>query len=165
MKFIAVVPFTIKTSQGNYILPAGKHLELSQEQVAKLGDKVRSADVVSPKNVISAEQNVWPPKFKAWRTPDGGLRTIGVCDDLAVEIINLTANNLPLQAKLLRLHVGAYSGPQWRYLVEIWIERSTIMEFDGGISRKEAELASAKLYRLEAFLDELRNQITGNYSA
>ena len=32
----------------------------------------------------------WPPKFRAWLTDKGELRTTGVCDDLAGEIKTLT---------------------------------------------------------------------------
>lgn len=98
----------------------------------------------------------WQPEFKAWLTPEGELRTAGVCDDLAGEIIKLTIDNVPLQAKLLRLHVGRYSGPQWKALVEEWYERAAIMT-DSDMTRHDAELAAAKYYRIDAFIDELRN--------
>jgi hypothetical protein len=52
----------------------------------------------------------WRPEPKAWLTDTGELRTQGVFDDLAKEIIRLTADNLPLQAKLLRERCGEYSG-------------------------------------------------------
>lgn len=110
-------------------------------------------------SALPASPSNWRPKAKAWLTDKGELRTQGVFDDPAGEIINLTADNLPLQAKLLRLHVGAYSGPQWRHRVEKWEERAAIMEFDGGMSWQEAELEAARLYRMEAFLEELRKPL------
>lgn len=44
MKYFVVEPFTIETQQGSTALPAGKVLELSQDQAARLGGKVRPAD-------------------------------------------------------------------------------------------------------------------------
>jgi hypothetical protein len=44
MKYFVVEPFTIETQQGVVTLPAGKVLELSQDQAARLGGNVRPAD-------------------------------------------------------------------------------------------------------------------------
>lgn len=44
MKYFVVEPFTLETSQGKVTLPAGKILELSQEQAARLAGKVFLAD-------------------------------------------------------------------------------------------------------------------------
>lgn len=44
MKYFVVEPFTIETQQGSATLPVGKVLELSQDQAARLGGKVRPAD-------------------------------------------------------------------------------------------------------------------------
>lgn len=40
MKYFVVEPFTLETSQGKVTLPAGKILELSQEQAARLAAKI-----------------------------------------------------------------------------------------------------------------------------
>ena len=105
---------------------------------------------------VLSEVTDWRPEAKAWLTDTGELRTQGVFDDLAGEIIRLTIGDLPLQAKLLKLHCGRYFGPWWNDLVEQWEERAAIMEIDGKMPRDQAELEAAKLYRMEAFLDELR---------
>lgn len=109
-----------------------------------------------PVAVDSHPSTNWRPEFKAWLTKTGELRTQGMCDDLAAEIINLTQDNLPLQAKLLRLHVGSYSGLHWQAMVEQWEERVAIKIYEGGMSRESAEFEAARFYRMEAFLDELR---------
>ena len=41
MKYFVVEPFTIETQQGSVNLPAGKILELLQDQAARLGGKVK----------------------------------------------------------------------------------------------------------------------------
>jgi len=146
MKYSVVESFAIRTPQGHIVtLPTGRVLNLTEEQAEALGGKIRLTDIPADRR----------PEFKIWLENDQ-LRTRGVCDDLAGEIIALTADDLPLQAKLLRLHVGRYSGPDWKALVEDWNERSAIMEFDGNMTRQEAEYQAAILLRLLAFLDELR---------
>jgi hypothetical protein len=115
--------------------------------------------VFTPKTTTAdcyTQASDWRPEPRAWLTDNGELRTQGVFDDLGAEIIKLTADNLPLQAKLLRLHIGEYSGPAWGALVKRWQERAAIMQFDGGMPREDAEYEAAKLYRAEAFLYELR---------
>lgn len=44
MKYFVCEPFTVKKSQGTATVPAGKALELSEDQAARLGGKVRPAD-------------------------------------------------------------------------------------------------------------------------
>lgn len=41
MKYFVVEPLTLETSQGKVTLPAGKILELSQDQAARLANKVK----------------------------------------------------------------------------------------------------------------------------
>jgi len=109
-----------------------------------------------PKGAISnPTPSDWRPEFKAWLEGDS-LRATGVCDDLAAEIILLTADDLPLQRRLLKLHCGVYQGPWWERLVERWQERAAIMEHDGGLAREQAELEAARCLRAEAFLEELK---------
>lgn len=150
MKYSVIESFAIRTPQGNIVtIPAGRILNLTDEQAENLGGKIRLADIPPPpgKN--------WQPEFRIWLDGDQ-LRSRGVCGDLASEIISLTADNLPLQAKLLRSHVGTYSEPYWKQLVEDWNERAAIMEYDGKMSRQEAEYQAAVLLRCVAFLPELR---------
>jgi hypothetical protein len=139
----------IQSARG--IIPVGQIIEISLALLNKLKGKVEE---------LSSPVSDWRPEPKAWPTENGELRTQGVFDDLGAEIIKLTAGNLPLQAKLLRLHAGDYSGPAWGALVERWQEQAAIMQFGGGTSREDAEYQAAALYRAEAFLDELRATTT-----
>lgn len=97
----------------------------------------------------------WRPTFHA-RLQGDVLMISGVTDDLAGEIIKLTADDLPLQRRLLKLHCGTYSGPWWSRLVERWQERAGIMQYDGGLTREDAEHQAAACLRAEMFIDELR---------
>lgn len=97
----------------------------------------------------------WRPTFHA-RLQGDVLMISGVTDDLAGEIIKLTADDLPLQRRLLKLHCGTYSGPWWSRLVERWQERAAIMQYDGGLTREDAEHQAAACLRAEMFIDELR---------
>ncbi len=44
MTYLVAKPFTIETPQGSVTLPTGKVLELSEDQAAQLGNKVRLAE-------------------------------------------------------------------------------------------------------------------------
>lgn len=140
----------------------GSIIEVPQDVIVKLAGYVRILANSSADSHPSAD---WRPEPRAWLTETGELLTIGVFPGewpdggLAPEIIKLTFDNLPLQAKLLRECVGRYSGPKWKALVEDWEERAAIMQFDGNKSRAQAEQDAAKLYRMEAFLPELRHKI------
>jgi len=155
MKYSVVESFTINSRIGPLEFLVGKLLELTEEQAAKFGDKVRLADKASA-------NSGWSPAPKAWLTDSGELRVQGVFPGdwpdggLTPEIIRLTTGNMELQSTLLRRHVGAYSGPAWKHLVEHWQERAAIMEHDGGLARKQAELEAARCLRAEAFLEELK---------
>lgn len=153
MKYAVVESFSIKTPQG-YIntLSPGTLLDLSPDQAAALGGKVRAADEMQ-------DTDNWRPAFKAWLEGDT-LFISGVTDDLAGEIIKLTADDLPLQRRLLKLHCGRYDGPWWTRLVERWQERAAIMQYDGGLTRDDAEHQAAVCLRAEMFIDELRNMPT-----
>jgi hypothetical protein len=108
-----------------------------------------------PKNTIPAENSNWKPTFHAWLEGDT-LHTTGVTDDLAEEIIKLTTDDLPLQRRLLKLYIGTYSGPWWERLRERWEERASIMQYDGGLTKDDAEYQAAVCLRAEMFIDELR---------
>lgn len=97
----------------------------------------------------------WRPEPKAWLTDSGDLRTRGVFDSLAVEIVRLTVGNLPLQAKLLRLHVGIYSGPAWKATILRWKERAAHLSGTEGKQLFVANLQAAAEMNLLAFADEL----------
>lgn len=95
----------------------------------------------------------WKPEFKAWLENDQ-LRTTGICDDLAVEIVKLTADNLPLQKELLLKHVGAFSSPCWTSTARKFVQRAKEL-FDGGMGLHEANYQTATEMHLLAFSDEL----------
>jgi len=76
--------------------------------------------------------------------------------DLAAEIVRLSADNLALQRELLTRYCQAYDQKHIADLWEAWEERAAIMEYDGGLSRHEAEYLAAKRVHLLAFMD-IRN--------
>ena len=171
MRYQVIELETIETQQGDVILPVGKILKLTPEQAKQLGSKVRPITTADSYHVSQFEDSAeslpmsphapeasWPPKFKAKLTPEGELRTTGVCDDMTAVIMDLTIDNLPLQAKLLRLHVARYSEPHWKHLLVEFDERAGIFEFDGGLPRQEAEYRAAEILRCIAFLPELTGQ-------
>lgn len=158
----------LSTARG--VIPVGEIIDIPTTILERLKGKVEqvqseAVNADKPANNPVLHSTNGQPEPKAWLTGSGELRTHGVFDDLAGEIIKLTADNLSLQARLLRECCGAYSGPQWRHLVEAWNERAAIMEYDGGMQRIEAELMAAKFYRIEAFLEELINPISGELTA
>ena len=97
----------------------------------------------------------WRPEFKVWLTPEGDLRSTGVCDDLAGEIVRLTADDMELQAKLLRLHDGRYSPPYWINTIRQWRERARVLFEVEGLGLHEANWQAAGEMHLRAFADEL----------
>lgn len=114
--------------------------------------------LVEPRSDVQMSPPItgWCPEPKAWLTDSGELRTQGIFHDLAGEIIRLTSDCLQLQATILLRHCGQYSGPHWKTLAEEWYERAAIMEYDGKLSRSEAEYQAADQLRCIAFLDKLR---------
>ena len=129
------------------IIPAGQIIEIPPALLEKLRGRVEA---------LPAQQAYWRPEFKAWLENDE-LRTTGVCDDLAGEIIKLTADNLPLQAKLLRLHVGTYStGRNWLETIRKWRERAKHLFETEGKGLHDANWQAAEEMRLLAFAAELR---------
>ena len=102
--------------------------------------------------------NDWRPEPRAWLTDFGELRTQGVFESLADEIVRLTADNLPLQAKLLRLHVGLYSGPSWAGTVQRWQERVRYLVDVEKKGLKESNWLAAWEMNLLGFLSELQLQ-------
>jgi hypothetical protein len=102
------------------------------------------------------------PEPKAWLTEAGELRTQGVFDDLAAEIVRLTTDNLPLQRELLTRHCGEFDQQHIGFHWEAWEERVAIMEHDGGLSRQEAEYEAAEQLHLLAFMDIRARARSGN---
>lgn len=111
--------------------------------------------LLPPENTTPAENCDWKPTFHAWLEGDV-LMISGVTDDLAGEIIKLTADDLSLQRQLLKRHCGIYDGPWWSRLVERWQERAGIMQYDGGLTREDAEYQAAECLRAAAFFEELK---------
>lgn len=96
------------------------------------------------------------PVPKVWLTETGELRTSGHIDDLAGEIVKLTADNLPQQRHLLTRHCEAFDKQHIWKRWEDWRERAAILEYQERFTRKEAELEAARRLNLLAFLDELQ---------
>lgn len=153
MRYSVIEPFSIKTVSGEVNLHAGRILELTSEQAAMLGGKVRPADDAPPFPADTPAD--WRPEFKAWLEGDE-LRTTGVCDDLATEIIKLTGDNIPLQKKLLRLHIGSFSGVHWLPTIRQWRERAAELFEQHGMGLHEANWTAAEEMHLMAFSDELK---------
>lgn len=155
MKYSVVESFSINSGLGRLVFPVGKLLELTDEQAVKLKGKIRVA------GIPASNTTDWRPEPKAWLEGDE-LRVQGVFDGdwpdggLTPEIIRLTADNLPLQKQLLRLHVGRYSGPWWERLVEVWQEKVTALAAEGKRPTEETEIRSAEVLKAVAFLGELR---------
>jgi len=149
LKCQVIKPFN---RRGELQLP-GRILDVPDEMIVKLKGFVRlvsdtAADNYSPDDCSSQ-------LFRAWLVGNE-LRTRGVCDDLAIEIVKLTSDNLPLQAKLLRVHVGTYSGPYWLPMVRRWTERARVLFEAEGLGLHEARWKAAEEMNLLAFADELR---------
>jgi putative DNA primase/helicase len=111
-------------------------------------------DVVTDKTpetgAINKVENAGP---EAWLSETGELMTRGSCGDLAAEIVRLSADNLALQRELLTRYCQAYDQKHIADLWEAWEERAAIMEYDGGLSRHQAEYQAAKRLHLLAFMD------------
>jgi len=113
-----------------------------------------NCDVVTDKTpesgAINKVENAGP---EAWLTETGELMIRGPCDDLAAAIVKLTAGNLLLQRELLTRHCQTYGQDRIADIWEAWEERAAIMEYDGGLTRHEAEYKAAKRLHLLAFMD------------
>jgi putative DNA primase/helicase len=107
--------------------------------------EIENIDLQSADQIPTAEPH-------AWLTETGELMTRGSCSDLAATIVRLSADNLPLQRELLTRHCQAYDKDRIADLWEAWEERAAIMEYDGGLPRREAEYQAAKRLHLLAFM-------------
>src|SRR6266568_4570705 len=124
MRALVIKP--LSTTKGT--IPAGQIIEISPALLEKLRGKVAAI----------------PSQPEARLTDIGELRTRGVIEDLAAEIVRLTADNLPLQRELLTRHCEAYDRNHISHLWELREERAAIMEHDGGLSRQDAEYQAAE---------------------
>jgi len=103
----------------------------------------------------------WRPEPKAWLTSTGEFRSQGVFagewpnGGLAPEIVKLTADNLVLQKKLLRDHVGVYSPPMWIHTIRRWQARAAFLFENNGKGLHEANWQAAGGMHLKAFAEEL----------
>lgn len=140
MRARAIEPF--QTKKG--LIPAGMIIEIPPALLEKLQGKVEA---------IHSPATDMKPEPEAWLTESGELRTRGAFDNMAAEIVRLTANNLSLQRELLTQHCQAYDRRHIGRLWEEWEERAAIMEHDGGLSREDAEYQAASRLRLLAFMD------------
>lgn len=147
-KLTETIEYTFDRQQ--IVLPKGKILELTPEQAARFGTKIVLADdrTTAPPAVTD-----WKPTFRAWLENDQ-LRTTGTTDDLASEIVKLTSDNLPLQKKLLSLHVGTFRNPCWLSTARRFVERAAEL-FNQGMSVRDANYSAGAEMHLLAFSDEL----------
>lgn len=132
------------------IIPLGSAIEVPEEFLPKLDGFV---EIHLRKRQDPPPE--WRPLSRSW-IQNRELRTTGVFDDLADEIIRLTSDDLELQRQLLIDHSEGYALPRIRHQIEAWEERAAIMEYDGGLPREQAEEEAARQYNLLAFLTELR---------
>jgi putative DNA primase/helicase len=110
-------------------------------------------NLVTDKTPETGALNTENSEPEAWLTETGELMILGPCDDLAAAIVKLSADNLPLQRELLTRHCQAYGHDRIADIWEAWEERAAIMEYDGGLTRHEAEYQAAKRLHLLAFMD------------
>lgn len=147
---------TFTTARGE--VPAGSILNIPDHLLSKLSGKVEALPLDTP---VVAAVPPWPPTPRAWIENDQ-LRVTGVFPGewpdggLAPEIVRLTADNLPLQKKLLVDTVAMYSGPQWKIVVTRWRERGAFHFEQHGLGLHPANLKSAQELHLLAFADEFR---------
>ena len=142
---------SFQTKKG--LIPAGRIIEIPPALLEKLQGTVEA--IHSPVADVKLEP-------EAWLTESGELRTRGAFDNLAAEIVRLTADNLLLQRELLIRHCQAYDRRHIGRLWEEWEERAAIMEHNGGLSREEAEYQAASRLHLLAFMDIRAAARSGN---
>ena len=148
---LCTVTKSFKNSRGE-TLPPGSTIDVPDTMLLKMtGYVLPMGQADNGKEPVAPSD--WKPEFKAWLENDQ-LRTTGTCDDLAVEIVKLTADNLPLQKELLLKHVGAFSNPCWTSTARKFVQRAKEL-FDGGMGLHEANYQIATEMHLLAFSDEL----------
>ena len=117
-------------------------------------DKSPQTGAIEIENLdLQSEDQIPTAEPEAWLTETGELMIRGSCNDLADEIVRLSAGNLPLQRDLLTRYCQAYDHEHIADLWEAWEERAAIMEYDGGLPRQDAEYQAAKRLNMLAFMD------------
>ena len=149
MKVRVIEPF--QTKKG--MIHAGMIIEIPPALLEKLQGKVEA---------IHSPVADMKPEPEAWLTESGELRTRGAFDNLAAEIVRLTADNLSLKRELLIRHCQSYDRRHIGRLWAEWEERAAIMEHDGGLSREDAEYQAASRLHLLAFMDVRAAARSGN---
>jgi len=137
MKHRVVIPF----SDGDEIFNIGEVIDIQHDLAAYLGEHVTP--------ILEAGS--------AWLI-NGELRTRGHVQDLAAEICCLTKGDLTLQRKLLKRHCEAYDRNHFWMKVQEWEEKTAIMQYDGGLSKDDAEIEAARILHLLAFLGDLQSK-------
>lgn len=123
----------------------GSFVEIPEEMFLQMAEYVQA---VAPADTYRTEKKAW--------LVNGELRTSGLIADLSGEVVKLTADDMPLQKKLLLLHCQKYDQHHFPALAELWQERAAIMQFHGGLSKEDAELSAAEILNCMAFLSDLR---------
>ena len=132
------------------MLRAGQVVDIPDHLIDQLHGKVEPL----PRQRNDAPPE-WSPSPKAW-VQNGGLRTTGVFDDLASEIVKLTVNAPDFQRRTLIKHCQSYTSNHFRILAEKWEERAAILEYEAKMPRGRAEVEAARQYNLLAFLPDLQ---------
>jgi hypothetical protein len=150
METRSIKALSMRLLQGNW---QGNQMETQDFPVRKLETRQETGkETVS--HSVGAVEIIPLPCPRAWLTEKGDLMTSGHFPDLETEIAKLTMDNLPLQRQLLEQHCESFDrhhiGDRW----EEWEERAAIMEYDGGLTREEAEIEAARQMNLLAFMAE-----------
>jgi hypothetical protein len=144
---------TRHTCYGNRILKVTRK-PLSDADCDGVTDKTPETGAIEIENIdLQSKDQIPVAEPEAWLSETGELMIRGPCDDLASEIVRLSADNLTLQRELLTRHCQAYGHDRIADIWEAWEERAAIMEYDGGLTRHEAEYQAAKRLNLLAFMD------------
>ena len=138
---------------GGSIQAVGAVIDVAESMILKM------AEYVKPIAAADSYPAEWPHAFKAWLTDNGELRSTGVCDDLADPIRDLTADNMPLQAKLLHQHCGRHHGQGWHAVVGDWRERARHWYESEGYELHQANYKAAEEMQLLCFADELKLRV------
>ena len=146
MRVLVTTPFDIQDGS----IATGTILDISSEILPKLTGLVEL--LPRYRQDLPSDRSPVP---RAW-VQNWELRTIGVFEDLASEIVKITSDDLELQNKLLTEHCQMYSPTHIHILIDAWEERAAILEYDAGMPRGDAELEASRKFHLEGFLDELR---------
>ena len=130
----------------------GSVFDIPENILTKLGGLVE----VFPRHLHDKPVDTWCVEPRAWLCGDE-LRTTGVFDDLAAEIVKITSDDHELQRRLLIEYCQTYGPAHIHQLFEAWKERAAILQHDAGMSKERAEEEAARRHNLLAFLSEIRS--------